>query len=33
MFYRESDPLERPSVVCQSMKHGHPGEAAATDAF
>lgn len=33
MFYQESDPLGLPSAACQSMKHGHPGEAAATDSF
>lgn len=33
MFYQESDPLGLPSAACQSMKHGHPGEAAATDVF
>lgn len=33
MFYQESAPLGLPSALCQSMEHGHLGEAAATDIF
>lgn len=33
MFYQESAPLGLPTAVCQSIEHGHPGEAAATDVF
>lgn len=33
MFYQESAPRGLPSAACQSMAHGHPGEAAATDVF
>lgn len=31
MFYQVSAPLGLPSAACQSMEHGHPSKAEATD--